>query len=198
MATASSRWRLLRLGVPTRRWFGISTPCAAATLALRNLMLPTTRLHRSNTVWGIAFIFARRMSMIFTSGPVRSGYITCTDRSTNRDAWRATNRSRIRLCTKRSISSQPATRCGKAVRPHIVWFGEIPLDMEGIYNQLSRATQFLVIGTSGSVYPAAGLVQVAVQRGIRTVYVGPEEPLNATAFDEILLGPATQVLPGLL
>ena len=90
------------------------------------------------------------------------------------------------------------TRCGKAVRPHIVWFGEIPLDMEGIYSELDRATQFLVIGTSGSVYPAAGLVHVANQKRIRTIYVGPEEPLNSTAFDEILLGPATQVLPELL
>ncbi len=88
--------------------------------------------------------------------------------------------------------------CGEAVRPHIVWFGEIPLDMDGIYRELDRATQLLVVGTSGSVYPAAGLVHVAGQRGIRTVYVGPEEPLNAAAFDEILLGSATQVLPRLL
>ena len=88
--------------------------------------------------------------------------------------------------------------CGAAVRPHIVWFGEIPLDMDGIHRELSRATQLLVVGTSGSVYPAAGLVNVAGHRGIHTVYVGPEEPLNATAFDEILLGPATQVLPSLL
>jgi NAD-dependent deacetylase len=86
-------------------------------------------------------------------------------------------------------------KCGEAVRPHIVWFGEIPLDMEGIYDQLERATHLLVVGTSGSVYPAAGLVHIARQRGIRTIYVGPEEPLNAGAFDEILLGTATQVLP---
>ena len=87
--------------------------------------------------------------------------------------------------------------CGKAVRPHIVWFGEIPLDMDGIYRKLDSATQLLVVGTSGSVYPAAGLVSVANGRGIRTLYVGPERPLNAAAFDEILLGPATEVLPDL-
>jgi NAD-dependent deacetylase len=89
-------------------------------------------------------------------------------------------------------------KCGAPVRPHIVWFGEIPLDMEGIYSELDRASQLLVVGTSGSVYPAAGLVDVANQRGIHTVYVGPEEPLNAAAFDEILLGAATEVVPKLL
>jgi NAD-dependent deacetylase len=89
-------------------------------------------------------------------------------------------------------------KCGAPVRPHIVWFGEIPLDMEGIYRELERATHLLVVGTSGSVYPAAGLVHIASQRGIRTIYVGPEEPLNASAFDQILLGAATQVLPPLL
>jgi NAD-dependent deacetylase len=87
--------------------------------------------------------------------------------------------------------------CGAPVRPHIVWFGEIPLDMEGIYRELDRATHLLVVGTSGSVYPAAGLVHIANQRGIRTIYVGPEKPLNAGAFDEIVLGAATEVLPPL-
>jgi NAD-dependent deacetylase len=87
--------------------------------------------------------------------------------------------------------------CGAPVRPHIVWFGEIPLDMEGIYRELNRATRLLVVGTSGSVYPAAGLVDVANQQGTRTIYVGPEQPLNADAFDEIVLGRATEVIPSL-
>jgi NAD-dependent deacetylase len=90
------------------------------------------------------------------------------------------------------------TRCGQPVRPHIVWFGETPLDMERIQRELERATALLVIGTSGSVYPAAGLVHTANRRGIRTLYVGPEEPLNAEAFDEILLGSATEIVPQLL
>ena len=89
-------------------------------------------------------------------------------------------------------------KCGAAVRPHIVWFGEMPLDMDGIYRELDRATVVLVVGTSGSVYPAAGFVNIANRRGIRTIYVGPEEPLNAGAFDEIVLGTAAEVLPGLL
>jgi NAD-dependent deacetylase len=98
-----------------------------------------------------------------------------------------------------SAEKLPVCRqCGSAVRPHIVWFGEVPLKMDDIYRQLERATQVLVVGTSGSVYPAAGFVHIANQRGIRTVYVGPEEPLNVDAFDEIVLGPATKVLPPLL
>ena len=88
--------------------------------------------------------------------------------------------------------------CGAAVRPHIVWFGEIPLAMDRIYRELDRSTALLVIGTSGSVYPAAGLVHIANERGIKTIYIGPEEPQNAEAFDEILLGTATERVPRLL
>jgi NAD-dependent deacetylase len=87
--------------------------------------------------------------------------------------------------------------CGAMVRPHIVWFGEMPIDMEGIYQELERATTLLVVGTSGSVYPAAGLVHIARQQGIRTIYVGPEKPSNAASFDQIVSGTATQTLPGL-
>lgn len=85
--------------------------------------------------------------------------------------------------------------CGSLIRPHIVWFGEIPLDMDSIYSELARATVVLVVGTSGSVYPAAGLVHIARQHGIRTIYVGPEEPSNAASFDLIQRGTAVQILP---
>jgi NAD-dependent protein deacetylase/lipoamidase len=88
--------------------------------------------------------------------------------------------------------------CGAPVRPHIVWFGEIPLDMDEIYRELARSTVLLVVGTSGSVYPAAGLVHIANRQGIRTVYVGPERPLNHDSFTEIILGTATETLPGLI
>jgi NAD-dependent deacetylase len=87
--------------------------------------------------------------------------------------------------------------CHGTLRPHIVWFGEIPLDMDAIYSELSRATTLLVVGTSGSVYPAAGFVQIANQRRMRTIYVGPEEPVNARCFDEIILSPATEALPAM-
>ena len=88
--------------------------------------------------------------------------------------------------------------CASPIRPHIVWFGEIPLEMDAIYRELNRATTLLVVGTSGSVYPAAGLVHIANQRRIRTIYVGPEEPLNLDAFDEIILERATVALPKLV
>jgi NAD-dependent deacetylase len=98
-----------------------------------------------------------------------------------------------------SAANLPRCRkCGAGVRPNIVWFGEVPIDLEGIYVELYRATILLIIGTSGAVYPAAGLVNIAKQAGIRTIYVGPEEPLNAHAFDERILGTATGILPRLL
>ena len=85
--------------------------------------------------------------------------------------------------------------CAAPVRPHIVWFGEVPLALDTIFAELERATVLLVIGTSGAVYPAAAFVQIARQRGCHTVYVGPEVPLNADALAEILLGPATEGVP---
>jgi NAD-dependent deacetylase len=97
-----------------------------------------------------------------------------------------------------AASSLPVCKnCGQPVRPHIVWFGEIPLEMETIYRKLQRSTILLVVGTSGAVYPAAGFVDIANQQRTRTIYVGPEEPLNHEAFDEIVLGTATEVLPSL-
>ena len=88
--------------------------------------------------------------------------------------------------------------CASPIRPHIVWFGEIPLNMDAIYRELDRATTLLVVGTSGSVYPAAGFVDIANRRGIRTIYIGPEEPLNTHAFDDIILSLATQALPSMI
>ncbi len=87
--------------------------------------------------------------------------------------------------------------CGDPVRPHVVWFGEMPLDMNRTYAQLDCANVLLVVGTSGTVYPAAGFADLANGRGVRTIYVGPEEPLNADAFREFIQGPADEVLPRL-
>jgi NAD-dependent deacetylase len=87
--------------------------------------------------------------------------------------------------------------CGGRLRPHIVFFGEIPLEMDRIQQEIRRATLMLVVGTSGSVYPAANFVHWARAGGARTVYVGPEAPLNAAAFTHVLEGQAGEVLPGL-
>lgn len=87
--------------------------------------------------------------------------------------------------------------CGGRLRPHIVFFGEIPLEMPRIEREIGECTLMLVIGTSGSVYPAANFVHWARQSGARTVYIGPESPLNAHAFTHIVEGKAGEVLPRL-
>lgn len=87
--------------------------------------------------------------------------------------------------------------CGARLRPHIVFFGEMPLEMNRIQREIDRSTVMLVIGTSGSVYPAANFVNWARHAGARTVYIGPERPLNAAAFNQIVEGKAGEVLPGL-
>ena len=88
--------------------------------------------------------------------------------------------------------------CGARLRPHIVFFGEIPLEMDRIESEIDRATLMFVVGTSGAVYPAANFVHWARMHSARTVYVGPEPPLNAAAFSHVIEGPAGEVLPALL
>jgi NAD-dependent protein deacetylase/lipoamidase len=87
--------------------------------------------------------------------------------------------------------------CGGRMRPHIVFFGEIPLEMSRIEREIDRATVMVVVGTSGSVYPAASFVHWAHQAGARTIYIGPEAPLNAAAFTHVVEGKAGEVMPGL-
>ncbi|MDE3200901.1 MAG: NAD-dependent deacylase [Acidobacteriota bacterium] len=87
--------------------------------------------------------------------------------------------------------------CGARLRPHIVFFGEIPLEMPRIERELMKSTVMIVIGTSGSVYPAAGFAQQARYAGGRTIYIGPEPPLNASVFTQSVTGNAAEVLPDL-
>jgi NAD-dependent deacetylase len=94
-------------------------------------------------------------------------------------------------------ASLPRCGCGARIRPHICWFGEIPFHMDHVHAALSACDVFVTIGSSGAVYPAAGFVRVARQAGAKTVYVGPEAPDNAAAFDECRLGKATEVVPSL-
>lgn len=82
------------------------------------------------------------------------------------------------------------------MRPHIVWFGEIPLAMERIERALSACDLFVSIGTSGAVYPAAGFVQQARQAGARTVEINLAPTSGARLFDEGVYGPATEAVPG--
>jgi len=84
--------------------------------------------------------------------------------------------------------------CGQ-VRPDIVWFGEMPYEMERIEQALRRADLFVSIGTSGAVYPAAGFVQTARYCGARTLEINLEPSLGSMLFDESRTGPAGRLVP---
>lgn len=94
----------------------------------------------------------------------------------------------------RSLDACPA--CGKqATRPDIVWFGEIPYHMERIWQAVEDAELFAAIGTSGQVYPAAGLAQHARRMGARTIELNLAASVNSRDFDERLIGPVTVIVP---
>jgi NAD-dependent deacetylase len=84
------------------------------------------------------------------------------------------------------------------LRPHIVWFGEMPLRMERIEAALAECDLFVSIGTSGAVYPAAGFVQMAGLSGARTLEINLEPSMGARLFDEGRYGPATEKVPDLV
>lgn len=93
-------------------------------------------------------------------------------------------------------SDCPGCRDRGWMRPHVVWFGEMPLDMERIYDALGRCSLFLSIGTSGNVYPAAGFVShVRNFTRAHTVELNMEPSTGATLFHEHVYGPATEVVP---
>lgn len=82
------------------------------------------------------------------------------------------------------------------LRPHVVWFGEVPLQMEEIYEALEDCDLFMSIGTSGNVYPAAGFVQAVRQLGgCHTVELNLDPSEGATLFEETIYGPASEVVP---
>jgi NAD-dependent deacetylase len=87
--------------------------------------------------------------------------------------------------------------CGVAgrLRPDIVWFGEMPYRMDDIYDALDQADLFVSIGTSGAVYPAAGLVREAREKGIQTLELNLEPSHGSSWFTKSRHGPATEVVP---
>ncbi len=97
----------------------------------------------------------------------------------------------------------PRCDCGGRLRPHVVWFGEMPFGLEAIFTRLNECDVFVTVGSSGAVYPAAGFVShlrnVPNDKGryARCVYVGLEKPDNAHSFDECRLGKAGELLPAL-
>jgi NAD-dependent deacetylase len=89
----------------------------------------------------------------------------------------------------------PACAKAGAMRPDVVWFGEMPYHMERIAELLAEADLFLSIGTSGNVYPAAGFVAEARANGAHTVELNLEPSEGAGFFAEAIHGPATQIVP---
>lgn len=87
--------------------------------------------------------------------------------------------------------------CGRrgAMRPDVVWFGEMPYHMDRIYQALADCDLFVSIGTSGNVYPAAGFVAEAARAGAHTVELNLEPSQGANLFAESIHGPATAVVP---
>lgn len=94
------------------------------------------------------------------------------------------------------IDRPPCPACGEAaLRPDIVWFGEVPYRMDEIHAALREADLFVSIGTSGAVYPAAGFVRLARDLGARTLELNLEESQGSRWFHESRLGPATTLVP---
>jgi len=92
-------------------------------------------------------------------------------------------------------------RCGGAdtLRPHVVWFGEMPLGLDRIYEALAGCDLFLAIGTSGQVYPAAGFAQEVARHGrAHTVELNLEPSSVNTRFAEHRAGPASETVPDLV
>ncbi len=91
------------------------------------------------------------------------------------------------------------TACGAGrLRPHIVWFHEMPLHMREIDQAVADCDVFIAIGTSGHVYPAAGLLGIAQACGAHCIGINLDPPENVALFDEFHQGEAGELLPNLV
>lgn len=89
----------------------------------------------------------------------------------------------------------PCPTCGeRALRPDVVWFGEVPYDVEAVEQALLDCDLFVAIGTSGLVYPAAAYVHYAIGNGADTLELNLEVPV-VSDFSHSRRGPATQTVP---
>jgi NAD-dependent deacetylase len=90
----------------------------------------------------------------------------------------------------------PACGGESALRPHVVWFGELPLELDAIYQALAGCALFVAIGTSGQVYPAAGFVETVRAEGrAHTVELNLEPGAFSSRFHEHRQGPAAELVP---
>ena len=90
--------------------------------------------------------------------------------------------------------SCPACGAGSP-RPDVVWFGEMPHQMDRITAAIARCDLFVAVGTSGAVYPAAGFVDLARDSGAETLELNLEPGDRASAFDTGRAGPASDLVP---
>jgi NAD-dependent deacetylase len=81
------------------------------------------------------------------------------------------------------------------MRPDIVWFGEMPIGMDKIYDAITKADLFISIGTSGNVYPAAGFVHEAALQGAHTIELNLEPSNVENEFEEKRYGKASELIP---
>lgn len=92
-------------------------------------------------------------------------------------------------------AGDPCPACNAAAaRPDIVWFGEMPYDMDTLFAHLTEADIFAAIGTSGNVYPAAGFVAEARRNGAHTIEFNLETSAVGNQFEEHRIGPASQTV----
>jgi NAD-dependent deacetylase len=90
----------------------------------------------------------------------------------------------------------PGCAAAGTLRPHVVWFGEMPLELEAIYAALAACDLFIAIGTSGQVHPAAGFVEEIRRHGrAHTIEINLEPGTRNSRFAEHRRGPATEVVP---
>ncbi|MEM1379175.1 MAG: NAD-dependent deacylase [Pseudomonadota bacterium] len=102
----------------------------------------------------------------------------------------------IMVWTDALFVDTPCPACSNpALRPYIVWFGEIPRHFDEVEDAMAEADVFAAIGTSGAVYPAAGLVGFARERGIPRVELNLEPSDNAALFTEQHYGRASEIVP---
>jgi NAD-dependent deacetylase len=121
--------------------------------------------------------------LLHMHGELRSGWCRACD---DRFAWAGPMGEGV-LC--------PSCGATGRVRPDIVWFGEMPYDMERIDAALARADLFVSIGTSGAVYPAAGFVQTARYCGAQTLEINLDPSAGSLFFDERRFGRAAELVP---
>ena len=110
---------------------------------------------------------------------------------------RCTTCGSVKGCREDLSRASICEACGgiDCLRPHVVWFGEMPFHLDEVGSALHRADLFVSIGTSGRVYSAAGFVELAANSGARTLELNLEESSVSGVFSESRMGPASELVP---